>query len=69
MREKAKEIIEGSIANIPVLFNEKDKVAEFAVVALSGEIAMTLRLGLINEDEFEDYMRSLSENFSKLPKY
>lgn len=69
MREKAINIIEESIGNIPILFNEKDKVSEFAVVALSGEIAMTLRLGLIDEDEFEVFMESLFANFSKLPKF
>lgn len=69
MREKAKKIIEESIGSIPMLFHAKDKVAEFAVVAMAGEIAMAFRLNLISEREFEDYMCLLTENHSELPDF
>ena len=69
MREKAQKIIEESIGNIPILFSNKDKVSEFAIIAMAGEIAMTYRLGLIDEQEFEDYMCLLNENHSKLSEF
>ena len=69
MREKAKKIIEDGIFKMPILFDKRDAVAEFAVKAMAGEIAMAMRLDLITIDEMEEYMCLLHENFSKLPKH